>query len=167
MSMDPRFGFLGSAAKFYSTVAPEASSYLMNQRHELTSLEHQTIHSSNRACQACGAFAIQGWNIRSQRRANTPDGVRANKILETHCLRCYRFTQLHISTTKRVLLGLESSDLSVPLDPFSISIVKTASKRRAKKNRKQGGLRELLAKSIIKSDEPSHGLGLMDLMKKV
>ena len=183
MSTDPRARFLNSAAKFYSTVAPETSSYLMNQHHELTSLEHDTIHTSNRACQACGAFAIQGWNARSQivahrrsatskstlrqdrRRANIPDGVRSNKVLETHCLRCYRITKLHISTAKCALPGRVSSGPSVLPDPVSIGTVKTASKRRAK-NRKPGGSRELLAKSTTKSDERSHGLDLMDLMKK-
>ena len=182
--MDPRARFLYSAAHFYCTLAPETSSYLMNQHNEVMPVEHATIRTSDRACRACGVITIGGWNTlsrvvtqrgpsnpsptsrRERYRSTTSDDSTVNKNLETYCSRCYRTTKRRVSTTKNALPAPESSGPTPLTGPSVINTVKAGGKKRTK-SRKSRGLQALLTMSAIKSDERRQGLGLVDLMKRV
>ncbi|MCJ1275863.1 hypothetical protein MMC21_003667 [Puttea exsequens] len=196
--IDSRLRFLDAAAHLYSCTSPELSAHLMLQRNSAATNRPEEARKSDDgdSCKGCGIVLVPGRTSRKSiihrglsSKASTTRKVKGrilksiqpnDKYVRTSCLRCHRFEDAFLNSTKALRPGKPASKdrVSVPNersgpdaanllheDPLKPATANASSKQRAKA-RKQGGLQAMLEKSKASAGSPSGlGLDLSVLMK--
>ncbi|MCJ1339434.1 hypothetical protein MMC09_004723 [Bachmanniomyces sp. S44760] len=186
--MDARIRYLDEAAKAYVTLAPATSAYLGLCQAVFRREQEKPLRASEEhgACTACGTLLRPGENCEvkilaqgkadsnSTKRSDSHDTISVESTLEhsiiTECVTCRRYTKVaspsnrNVNQTNRSSIQGAVTESATP--HLAIQTRAKARKGRAKE-RKNGGLQALLAKSKEQNQRSAgFGLDLMDLMKK-
>ncbi|KAL8841178.1 MAG: hypothetical protein Q9170_001032 [Blastenia crenularia] len=189
-----RIQFLDASARLLSSVVPETSAYLMQQRNLVAENYEKNLTKAQLKdiCKACGTILIPDsssrvLNIPKSRKRRKTKALESNSFQEhmhTECLACRRVTRTPIQGSREKNFGeslvlmraakasnTSGPEIRISSNGSSAEVEKTISvnansKKRAKA-RKQGSLQALLEKSKGTGSRSSElGLDLMDFMKK-